>query len=202
LNQELVAFKDSGYLAQQIVIDKPQFWEFKLTAELLRYKLKPLVSRWHSLEQGHYSKALVRIPPEDAMDWFRSRNRELLNLVRATDGIVNSQMSSAWGPPGVPGSDAEILLTCDLLAEACQGFLNWEEAVRFVLLPSSFDDLQTGLIGVAGRFIDKVTIIPSFISEVFSQDDPRGKFEMTVKLDLPEGWVEKMQKALERAVNG
>lgn len=54
--RELPIFETCSYLAQQIVIDKPDHWEYKLTIELLRSRLDPVLSRWKDLEGGLYDE--------------------------------------------------------------------------------------------------------------------------------------------------
>jgi hypothetical protein len=123
LSRELAAFKDCSYLAQQIIIDKPHAWEFKLTAELLRDKLTTILARWRSLKKGLYVKPTIRIPPTEMIDWCQSRMDELTGVVDALSGLINHEMAGAWGPSGQPGSETEILRVCDLFVEASQGLL-------------------------------------------------------------------------------
>jgi len=106
---QLEGFDNTTYLARQMVIDKPDAWEFRLTAELLRSIIDPLLSRWRALERGYYTRPIKRIPKKQAILWFNDRITEIGNLVPALAGIINDEFAKAWGAPGVSGSPIAIL---------------------------------------------------------------------------------------------
>ena len=201
LTRELEEFKDCGYLAQQIVIDKPDFWEYKLTAELLRHNMRPVLSRWHSLEKGLYANPLTRIDQAEMMDWYQDRIAEASKLVGAMGGLINGGIQAAWGEPGVPGSEAEILRVCNLIVEVCQRLLDWEERVQFASVPSIFEEVRETLKGISGRLIDKLAVLPVELAKPFEQENPSGVFKVHIDIDLPEGWPEKVSATMQAAVD-
>ena len=109
IERELTEFKPGSYLAQQIVIDKPADWEYKLTAELLRSQLDPVLSRWRDLEAGLYTKRLTIISAQDATQWLSARFEELERLMVAFRGLVTSELQTSSGPPGCHGNAHDIL---------------------------------------------------------------------------------------------
>jgi hypothetical protein len=200
LSRELEEFKGCSYLAQQIIIDKPYAWEFKLTAELLRSKMAPILARWRSLNRALYTKPAARIPLNEILDWHQSRMDELTTTIDAINGLINNEIAASWGPPGQPGSETEILRVCDLIAEACQRFLEWEESVRFASVPPDFKEVKGNLIGIGGRQMEKISVIPIEMAKIFEQERPTGMYRINVILDLPDRWAEKTIEALKAAV--
>ena len=198
LARELEGFKGCSDLAQQIVIDKPDYWEYKLTVELLRSGLRAILPRWRQLHRNLYVKPLVQMQSNEALAWFQSKMNELTKLVEAAKGIVEEELPSAWGPPGTPGSDTEILRACSLYSELCQRILEWEESVRFVSVPSQFEGLQEALRGIGGRYIDKLAVVPVEMAKPFEQEHPKGNLHIQLVFDLPDGWLEQMRQALAR----
>ena len=199
--QQLTEFAGTSYLAQQIVIDKPSFWEYKLTAELLRTGLAPIVARWHGLERGLYTKEPAIITSSEVMNLLRARIDEIQKQVGAFSGLLNGELQGTWGPTGTPGNESEILRVCNLLIECAARIVQWEERVRFAILPSEFDEVQTLLSGCAGRMIEQLSKIPSEFKAIFDQENPTGTYHISLVVDLPEGWAEKYQDALRRAVH-
>ena len=142
LQRSLAGFEDCSYLAQQIVIDRPDHWEYRLTAELLRTLLDPILLGWKTLEKGFYAHPLSIIPEADYTTWQSAQLASLTAQVQAIGGIMNGGLRASWGEPGEPGDPHEILRTCRLLAQACDRLLKWEEAVRFVYVSYIFDDVR------------------------------------------------------------
>lgn len=195
--QALKGFENESYLAQQIVIDKPGGWEYRLTLELLRSNLEPVLSRWRALEGKLYTKPITRIPAFEVIDWFRDRLHETGQMPDVILGILE-QITQSWGPPGVAGSASAIQRSCSLFVEACRSFLDWEERVRFTRLPDDYEELQDLLVGIVGSFIDKMNEIPTEMAVIFADDAPTGNFTICPTLELPDGWPERISAALDR----
>src|SRR3546814_15474689 len=68
--EKLRPFDGEPYWVRQIVLDKPDFWEYKLTAAILKTKLAPLHRQLMDLEGGLYVKKPVYIAPSNILDWL------------------------------------------------------------------------------------------------------------------------------------
>ncbi|MFN4166442.1 MAG: HNH endonuclease [Ferrovibrio sp.] len=189
-DEKLRDFDDESYSVRQIALDKPDFWEYKLTAAILKAKLAPIHRQLMDLEGGLYVKKSVYIAPGDILDWVRMKFNEVGKIAGALDGIINKELPESWGPPGHPGDEVQILRVCKLLAMAAQNLLEWEEEIRFASFPLEFMPLQDLLEGVAGNPIKEVMKIPSSLSAVFDQEDPRGIHELNLTFNMPEGFSE------------
>jgi hypothetical protein len=200
LQRQLAGFEDCSYLAQQLIIDKPDYWEFLLTAELLRTMLDPIRLRWEALEKGLYALAPKTISLDGYMEWHLSQLEAMSAQVHALSGLFNGELQTSWGVPGEPGSEHEILRMCGLVREASERILKWEEEVRFVRVPSVFQEARNLLVGIAGGNASKVFKVPGWINSIFAADPPSGTHQFTIEFDLPDGWVEETEHALDRAV--
>lgn len=197
--KHLERFSSCSYLAQQIVIDKPPHWEYKLTIELLRTRMGPVIERWKSLERGLYVKVSTAVPQEMVLDWLRVRFDEVNKLCAAFSELANTEMQAAWGPPGTPGSEDEILRVCDLFTECADRVLQWEETTRFAVLPYAFANVQSLLIGTAGQMLDQLARIPDELSAPFNAENPSGTVNIMLVLSLPDKWSDNYARALEEA---
>ena len=192
LDRELASFKNTSYLARQIVIDKPEYWEFKLAAELLRTGFAEISSRYNALELGLYAKLNRIVRADHVLDWNRARTDDLVRQLGAIKQLATDELAKAWGAPGVAGDELEILRVCMLLVEAAEHLLAWEESVRFSSLPKSFADYQTCLAGATRSILKELQKIPEEVSSVFQEDSaPHGERNINLVFTLPDQFSER-----------
>lgn len=197
--RHLEEFGRLSYLAERLIVEKADYWEFRLTAEVLRFELEPILRRWEALKRHLYVKPITRIPRTEFIPLIRDKNSEVLSIAKAFGELMNHEFARAWGEPGVPGSDIEIVSTCRLVAELCQRCLQWEEEVRFIVTDDIFDEILSLYVGVAGRLIDESRKMPDFFSKMFSEDEqPLGTYRLDLLITLPDGWAELVDAAFKK----
>ncbi|WP_334181796.1 hypothetical protein [Novosphingobium sp.] len=196
----LEEFGKLSYRAERLLIQKTDFWEYRLTSEMLRYEMAPILQRWRALERGLYMRPLNRILNEDFLRWIDLRIKEILHIVSAFGELFNVEFARSWGIPGVAGDAGEIVATTRLYAEMCRCALEWEEMVRFASVDEIFDEVLSLFPGIAGYLIDEAAKAPAFLSEILLQPNPAGEFNLKIVLELPEGWPEQVADAQNRAI--
>lgn len=198
--RRLAGFEHCSYLAQQIVLDKPEYWEYRLTAEILRGFFEPVRYRWEALKNGLYALPINVLAKDRYFDWHRSQMGMLEGQTSALNNLINGAVQKSWGASGSPGSEVDILRVCTLLRDAAERIVQWEEAVRFAQAPEEFEDLKDVLVGIAGANIEKVFGIPDWFIGIFDQDeDPSGTYVMEITFDWPDRWVDQHNAALRKA---
>jgi len=197
--RHLEEFGKLSYIAERIILEKGPYWEYHLTAEVLRFDLAPIVRRWEGLKRGNYVRPTVRIKNDDFFGWVAGKFAEMSAIVHAFAEIANVDFTRAWGEPGVPGSDIDIVETSRLFAELCRNALEWEEAVCFVHVDDMFSELQTIFKGVAGGLIEEVAKVPPFFTAKLAEEGLEGTHILSLSPELPDGWLEKAQAAMARA---
>ncbi|MGO4728204.1 MULTISPECIES: hypothetical protein [unclassified Inquilinus] len=200
LERKLEEFPNLSSLGRQIIIDKPDIWEYKLSAELMRSMLEPIVARWGFLQRGAYfisGRIFVR---EDYMRWHVAHIYELGAQIGAISQIINGEIQTSWGTTGKSGSEVAIYRACSLLKDVCQRLLEWEEAIRFCSVPEEFKEVRDLLIGVGGKVINKIYEIPLWLKEIISDEKSSSMHHFVLDIDFPEQLNEEMQGALDRMV--
>lgn len=197
--RHLEAFGKLSYVAERLIIDKDDYWEYLLTAEALKTEVMPTARRWKALSRGLYAKPITRLEREDSFDWLTDRLQEIMLYVQAFVNLTNDELGSAWGAPGNPGKDSEIISVCRLYGEVCQGTLLWEEQIRFTSVHDDFLEIRDLFLGTAGHLIDQVMEIPKFLSELVAAKPTSGSYALTLTIELPDGWTEKAEEAFTRA---
>lgn len=197
--RHLEEFGRLSYLAERLIIEKDDYWEYLLTAEVLRYEISPIISRWNSLRRGLYVKPFARIGREESFGWLSSKSEEICGIAKAFGNLTNLEFKRAWGETGVAGNDVEIVNVCRLFGEVCASALAWEESVRFAFVDASFVEVKNQYIGVAGTILENAEKIPKFLVDTFASKPVSGAFNLVLTLSLPDGWVDSVESALTRA---
>lgn len=200
-DRHLEEFGKLSYLAERIILEKGDLWEYRLTAEVLRYEMSPVARRWSALKRGLYVKPSHRVAKEEFYPWIQARLHEAQALTAALNGLMNDEFARAWGEPGVPGDDHDIVDTCRLFAEACQSIVAWEEEIRFTWVHQIFRDLQDHFIGVMGLLLDEALKVPAFISDTLAKEGLTGPQTLSLVLSMPDGWVEEGEWLMAKTVD-
>ena len=198
-DRHLEEFGRLSYLAERIILEKADLWEYRLTAEVLRFEMAPVLQRWDALKRGLYIKPNQRLAKMETVPWIQIRIAESLQLARAFGELLNVEFVRAWGEPGEPGNDSAIISTCRLYSQLCMSAIDWEETVRFIYVDEIFRDVRELFVGVAGRLIEEAAKLPEYMGTVFSGEPEPGEYRLQLTVDLPEGWAEALEEAMERA---
>lgn len=191
-----------SYLAERLILEKDDQWEYRLAAEVLRFEMAPVLRRWDALKREIYMKPRDRVAVRDIPAWLSDRMNEAQKISRAFYGLLNHEFERAWGKPGVPGDDALIVGTCRLFTEVCASALAWEEQVRFVSTHEEYEPVIDLLRGVVGRVIDEAAKVPEFLAGLFSGGQASGQHTLNLVLTLPDDWSDQVTAATAKAVAG
>jgi hypothetical protein len=199
--RHLEEFGRLSYLAERIILEKGDYWEYRLTAEVLRFETAPVLRRWRALERSTYSKANYGVSKVEFTDWFQVRVQEITQISAAFAELTNGEFQRAWGDPGVPGNEMAIVETCRYFAAMSTRAVEWEEAVRFVYVPDVFEETSRHFVGVAGRMIDEAAKVPEYLQTVFGGAIEPGSYQLSMTLTLPDGWNAAIEASLKRATD-
>lgn len=197
--RHLEEFGRLSYLAERLILEKDSLWEYRLTAEVLRSEVSPLIRRWNSLKRGLYVGAFVRVDKAHSFSWVSEKMHEIRAIMDAFSALTNEELKRSWGEPGVPGNEVDIVETCRLFGQVCASAIAWEESVRFSHVDECIQEVRDLCVGVAGSFLDQVERIPKFITETVDPRPTSGTYELVITVTLPDGWSEAVHLALKRA---
>jgi len=198
--RHLEEFGKLSYLAERLITEKDKYWEYKLTGEVLRFEMTPILRRWAALQRGLYIKKNQAVSAEEFSAWMQNVLAEWGQIIHAFNELTNIDFVRSWGEPGVAGNDMDIVETCRLYIEMCQSALEWEEKIRFTKVDSRLDPVRALFAGVAGYLIDQAAKVPAYIASVFNDTPTPGKkYMLEMVLTLPDGWAEAVEAAFEQA---
>jgi hypothetical protein len=177
----------------EIAAEQPPYWEFMLTAELLDYRLKPVLRRVHDLRRGLVTRPSPSLAPEEFFRWVQSKNAELIGAV-AVLGRLLPELQKSWGEPGEPGNAEEIDHVSKLLVHCAEHFVAIGEEATFKHVPEGCERLSQLVADGALHALVHFPDLPKFIRELFSQDDPSGTHVFELVVSLPDGWEDEFER--------
>lgn len=195
----------SGYppIIHRIVIDKPDGWEWRFVAELMRHLNKPLFKRLKNLQAGHYYNAQPRVQRDQFLNWVQERTHIMANLIGPLVGLID-RLNASWGAPGEPANIEEMHDVCVLIRDALAAIINFEESMHFANIPEEGEAIRAVLMNAVGSNVVNLAEIPEKLDEMVAMiaTDHEGTAEKpliirwTLTFNLPEGFNERFEEAL------
>ncbi len=203
---QLSPFEGYPSIIRRIVIDRPMGWEWRLTAELMRYLNEPIFRKLNDLRENRYFVGGEHVSEAMADEWIQERLAELKRLLEPLCNSIN-QLNSAWGAPGEPGSVDEILHLCLLAQQNLKQVLHVEEKMFSDHLPECYESVAGMLKGLVGKEVEKVRSIPGYLDEVLllvdsmeeGGPDVAHHVSREINFETPDRWVKQFRKERKRA---
>jgi hypothetical protein len=180
----LKGFETESEKARAIALDRPDFWEYLLTAELLRTKLSVLQQEYDDFQSGLVYKPKRHVSAQEYFELLSSRMSDPTDLSSVIKKSLEGELVASWGLPGEPGDPHQILRAVNRIATSCKNLLEWEVEVRALRPPDVLVRLGDTLRGLTRVFIDELERLPRE-----HEDAVKGCFEgvkqVSIKLDFP-----------------
>lgn len=195
-------------LIRRIVVDKPDGWEWRLTAELMRHLNEPVLRKISDIREGLVAAPQEHITEEEAPNWVQARLVEMSRLMQPFGGLIQ-RLNDSWGKPGEAGSVEEIHHICVLFRDSLEQIALFEERVYFTNGPNSYQKVLSLLRDVAGSQADKFAEIPTFMDELLliadssstdsSEHGSPKRIEKTITLKVSEEHMDELVREFKRA---
>jgi hypothetical protein len=171
--------------AQRLVRERPKYWEYLLSAELLKTKLAEVRRQFERLKTGLVYVPLRPISAPDFFNWNCAKMEELLSLTTALQGQLQA-IQESWGPPGTPGDVEKIRRSIDDFVQVCNGLLEWERDLRSTSPPEPLRRLKETMQGWTESFLQEMERLPVELLLPFKDGStPTGKVTIRLTLEPP-----------------
>ncbi|ASP49458.1 DUF4062 domain-containing protein [Cognaticolwellia beringensis] len=128
--------------AANIILDKPDFWEYKLFVELLNSYMQDLADKRFDLKYGiSFNNNVVIDDVSEVMDWIGNQTDELINLIGISTILINEAAANAFGEPGVAGEHDKIQHVCQRFIEVYSRLIDWKLAFLTLKVEEEFDQI-------------------------------------------------------------
>lgn len=190
-------FENETEYTQKLVLEHEDYWEYLLTAELLKTRLEPIRQRFADLDKGLLYKRTIRMKGEEYISWISSRCDDLLSMITAINTVFDEKIPEAWGPPGEPGDALKIKRVADNIAIVSEDLLEWEIEVKFTTPPEAFSRVKELVANWASPIFDQLETISSKLSDIFKVPNPEGEYVIHLVLDGPKN-IDEFTKEIRR----
>ncbi len=203
LNETLKEFNNYPIIIKRIIIDKPDFWGYRLTAELMRFFNDPIFRKLQDLEDGLYIKEPEHISMDKAFNWTHDLLNEMPRLVDPAIQLLE-RLSMSWGQPNKDVNLNEIHHITKLISDYLKYVISFEEKIRFTIVPDEYVKIVTLFSNLIGSQVKKMAEIPNQLDEIvklsiFYDENPENapdKFEREIIFETPEGLENDFNKEL------
>jgi hypothetical protein len=172
--------------AQYLALERPDYWEFMLTEELLRSKLITIRKTLSDVERGLVFRRTQVMKGKDFLTWIDSRINDLVALIKMLVMLVEEEIQTSWGEPGQPGDAEQIKSVVDRIIDGCNELVAWEIEIRSLQLPDAFNHIRELMHGWAEYLICEFERIPDELAKIFRDEpNPEGTFIIKLIFNAP-----------------
>lgn len=169
--------------AQQLALERPEFWEFLLAEELLRSKLGQVRRKYNEFQRGLLYNRSRKMTGREYLSWVQAKVEDIVSLFNVIKTAFSEELVASWGAPGEPGDPIEIKMAVDKIITACNDMLEWEIDLKAVHPPEAFNRLKELMSGYTFMYFDEIEQMPDRLIEPFKQPNPEGKITINLLLD-------------------
>jgi hypothetical protein len=143
----IASYADESSEAQRLAQERPQYWEFLLTAELLKTKLAEVRRQFERQKVGLAHVPLRGISGlEFLVNWIPLKMEDLMSL---SDGLSRQLqvIQASWGPTGQPGDVQKIQQSVNEFIHLCDHLVEWEKDLHATTPPEEAQRLKNSMKG-------------------------------------------------------
>lgn len=206
-NEQISILKDFDHytpIIKRIIVDKPDGWEYRVTAELMRFFNEPIFRKLKDLKEGLYLKPIENVDADKAYNWIQDRLHELSVILTPVNGLLE-RLTNSWGKPGEAGDLKEIHHVTKLIKEYLEHVIIFEERIQFAYVPKDYERAVYLLKNLVGSQIEKLSSIPSDLDEItsfLSRSDKKSETCTEIRkefvFELPVNWQKEFNRELNK----
>jgi hypothetical protein len=165
------AYASESLQAQTIALDKPKYWEYLLTAELLETNLAEIRRRREQQKSGLIHIPSRPIAARDFIDWVTAKCGDILSMVSVLQNQIKD-IQDSWGPHGQPGDADKIKRSVGEVIRLCDQLVDWEEAHLAINPPDAFIPLKNSMSGMTDHILLEIEKLPTELRKPLQVGDP------------------------------
>lgn len=180
------AFAGECRAARQLVRERPDYWEFRLSSILMHDRLDPVGRDFCDLRKDTiYHRQRVLGTFDDCLSWMQDRLGHLLDVFRALFPTLNEELMASWGPPGESGDPVEILRVANKVERLGKELFEWELEVWRTRFPDQLDPVRAQFQGWAERYWQQILRMQERTDEVITTPGAQGTFHIQEVFEPP-----------------
>ncbi len=184
----LLSFRGESTAIRSLVLDKPKYWEYLLSADLFRNRLSKTMRRYKRLQQGFSHVPLKTVSGPDFFAWIQDYFSNLMSIIDILGKEFVITFKESLGPLGVPGDPESILAAVNEIDSLLNQLVDYERDLISHRPPELFRDLQNTATGVVDVVFQVFESLPERLVAPFQNGDPPdgAVFEITLVFPSPD----------------
>lgn len=156
--------QEENNIIKQIAIEKKDYWEFYLSAEILKSRLVNINSDYIELENN---LIFIKTKSLDTKEYIHFIMDQLTDFTNLTKLFSNAflKLIDSFGEPGQAGEISKIKSAVDRIVSICELFFQWEIEVQSVKPTEDFEKVPIYLKGWTKTIVHKLNNYPTLIYE-------------------------------------
>lgn len=177
----IVAYRKETSLAQILAIDKEPAWEYALSVELLRSKIKAFSTYYGP---GTPEQSSDRMSDAESVAFISDALTHIEESFNQLPGILNDELLAAWGAPGSPGDEMRILEATNHVMGQLHNILAIEKDIFFTKCSYSFQEVANAFGGVTELVRSQCARLPDAIAQAAADCRKASGAPIQLKLEL------------------
>lgn len=169
--ESLVDLASENVLVKKLAVEKPDYWEYLLSAELLKSRLIDINRGYLELDKDLIFQKTKVISFDEFLTWIQESLMNMGKLVKMLTKIFNEELVKAYGEPGIAGNIFEIKSAIDRVNSICKEFLAWEVELHSASVPDDFKEIVHLMRGWTKDPIEQVNKFIVLIEKSFSEEN-------------------------------
>ncbi|MCA0237840.1 MAG: nucleotide-binding protein [Bacteroidetes bacterium] len=200
--KQLDILNDENERVKKIVMEKKEFWQFHLIAELILSKMTPINLSYSDLNKGLVFQKTKKMSSEEFILVAQNILRDFIRLIELIKITLEEEIFHSFDKLDEVGSIAKIKNSVEKLISWCKQLLVWEQELRGIVPPPQLSELAEIMRGWTGPIIDKINNLPEMIYEKYNSKTHNKDREiiLSIKFDSLKG-SERFGYLIEEIIN-
>lgn len=194
----LLSFRGESSRVKNLALDKPDYWEYLLSAELFRNRFSKTFRRYKKLREGFMHVPLKSISGPDFFDWTQDHFSNILSIVNVIGKQYTVEFKESLGPPGISGNAEMILSVVNEIDSLLNQLIDCERELISHKPPDLFKGLQENAVGLINVIFETLETLPSRLEEPFKDGKPPEGKAIDLMLVFPSPDFSKYEAELSR----
>lgn len=183
--ENLMDLENETDLIKKIATEKADCWEFFLSSELLKSRLKYINRSYEDLEKGLVFQKSKTYEMNDFINWFSDSTQDFIRLLAIFKQAFEVELINAYGEPGIEGNVFEIKSAIDKIDSICKELLAWEYELQGIIPPDELKEAVELIKGWSRVIIDTINEFPQKLDETFSPENLAKGGSINLELNFP-----------------
>lgn len=146
--------------AKDLVLRKPNDWEFSLAGELLATRLVPINKRFEDLKNGKSFLVFEHLNAHEYHKFYRNRLADYSAIINILKKVYLEDFESSLGEEGEPGSVSGILEFANSFASICIDLFGWEQRLCQTVPPENLKKVQFFMLKWSRGLMQELNTLP------------------------------------------